>query len=137
MSMKWIHQFNQLANLDLMAQLISIIELCRINEWIDEFCRDGNMLVETLIFNSFGKLQPFTVSLHTSAAIVIDIHCSLTSSEVVGYLAGIWDMNSNCITTLLSVATFSQPYYIIILTNIYQSKFWKRALIWTKVIHQH
>nr|CAG4642337.1 EOG090X020Z [Evadne anonyx] len=59
---------------------------------------DGNLLVETLIFNNFGKLQPFTVSLHTSAAIVIDIHCSLTSSEVVGYLAGIWDMNTNGLT---------------------------------------
>jgi len=59
---------------------------------------DGSMLVETLIFNNYGKLQPFTISLHSSAAIVIDIHCSLTSSEVVGYLAGIWDMNSNGLT---------------------------------------
>jgi len=57
--------------------------------------RDPNLLVELISFATTGKLQPFLVSLHTSALIVMDVHCSLTSSEVVGYLGGVWDMNNN------------------------------------------
>nr|CAG4643045.1 EOG090X020Z [Ilyocryptus agilis] len=59
---------------------------------------DPNLLVETISFASAGKLQPFLISLNTAALIVMDVHCSLTRSEVVGYLGGSWDMNSNTLT---------------------------------------
>jgi MPN domain-containing protein len=57
--------------------------------------------VELISFATTGKLQPFLVSLHTSALIVMDVHCSLTTSEVVGYLGGVWDMNNNSKLMLL------------------------------------
>ena len=65
---------------------------------IPHFCfvaRDPNSLVETISFANIGKLQPFLISLNTTALVVMDVHCSLTRSEVVGYLAGQWDINTN------------------------------------------
>ncbi|BES89265.1 Mov34 [Nesidiocoris tenuis] len=56
---------------------------------------DGNILVEAVPFSSMGKIQPFLVSLSTNAALVLDFHCHLTTSEVVGYLAGHWDVNAH------------------------------------------
>ena len=56
---------------------------------------DPHVLVELTSFTNQGKLQPFLVSVHTSAVVVMDVHCSLTSSEVVGYLGGYWDVNNN------------------------------------------
>ncbi|KAL1124157.1 hypothetical protein AAG570_001927 [Ranatra chinensis] len=56
---------------------------------------DGNTLVESTPFSSMGKIQPFLVSLSTNAALVLDFHCHLTTSEVVGYLAGHWDVNAH------------------------------------------
>ena len=53
------------------------------------------MLIETISFAAVGKLQPFLISLNSAALVVMDVHCSLTRSEVVGYLAGMWDMNAN------------------------------------------
>ncbi|XP_014251670.1 MPN domain-containing protein isoform X2 [Cimex lectularius] len=57
--------------------------------------QDVNTLVEAVPFSSMGKIQPFLVSLSTNAALVIDFHCHLTTSEVVGYLAGHWDVNAH------------------------------------------
>lgn len=62
---------------------------------ITKLSRDSNLLIETISFATVGKLQPFLISLHTAALVVMDVHCSLTRSEVVGYLAGSWDMNTN------------------------------------------
>nr|CAG4636814.1 EOG090X020Z [Ceriodaphnia reticulata]SVE72796.1 EOG090X020Z [Ceriodaphnia reticulata] len=59
---------------------------------------DPNLLIETISFAAVGKLQPFLISLSTAALVVMDVHCSLTHSEVVGYLAGMWDMNTNTLT---------------------------------------
>jgi hypothetical protein len=42
-----------------------------------------------------GKIQPFLVSMSTNAVLVMDFHCHLTTSEVVGYLAGHWDVNAH------------------------------------------
>lgn len=53
------------------------------------------MLIETISFANIGKLQPFLISLNTAALIVMEVHCFLTRSEVVGYLAGQWDINTN------------------------------------------
>ncbi|XP_034230935.1 MPN domain-containing protein-like isoform X2 [Thrips palmi] len=59
---------------------------------------DPNMLVECTAFSALGKIQPFLVSISTSALLVVDFHCHLTSSEVCGYLAGHWDVNGHNLT---------------------------------------
>lgn len=56
---------------------------------------DPNTLVEIVPFSTLGKIQPFLVSMSTNAALVMDFHCHLTTSEVVGYLAGHWDVNAH------------------------------------------
>ena len=65
------------------------------NSWllplIQLFCRDNNMLVQSELFSALGKVQPFTVSMSTNSQLLLDFHCHLTTSEVVGYLGGKWD----------------------------------------------
>ncbi|XP_047000085.1 MPN domain-containing protein isoform X1 [Schistocerca americana] len=56
---------------------------------------DPNTLVESTAFSSLGKIQPFLVSMSTNAVLVMDFHCHLTTSEVVGYLGGHWDVNAH------------------------------------------
>lgn len=56
---------------------------------------DPNTLVECTTFSSLGKIQPFTVTLSTNCLLLMDFHCHLTKSEVVGYLAGVWDIVSH------------------------------------------
>ncbi|GLG95109.1 Uncharacterized protein GBIM_02152 [Gryllus bimaculatus] len=56
---------------------------------------DQNTLVESTPFSSLGKIQPFLISMATNAVLVMDFHCHLTTSEVVGYLAGHWDVNAH------------------------------------------
>merc|ERR1712130_922404 len=46
-------------------------------------------------FASEGKMQPFTVSVSTSAMLALDLHSHLALDEVCGYLAGQWDPNSH------------------------------------------
>lgn len=60
-------------------------------------------MVEAMSFTAMGKLQPFLVSMHTDALITIEVHCSMTSSQVVGYLAGSWDMNSNSESLMMMI----------------------------------
>ncbi|XP_066928133.1 MPN domain-containing protein-like [Clytia hemisphaerica] len=52
---------------------------------------DPTTLVECAQFTSTGKIQPFSITISTSALLLIDFHCHLTTSEVSGYLAGKWD----------------------------------------------
>lgn len=59
------------------------------------FFSDANTLVESTPFSSMGKIQPFLVSMATNAVLVMDLHCHLSTSEVVGYLAGHWDVNAH------------------------------------------
>nr|SVE74044.1 EOG090X020Z [Daphnia barbata] len=59
---------------------------------------DTSLLIETVSFANIGKLQPFLISLNTAALIVMEVHCFMTQSEVVGYLAGQWDVNTNTLT---------------------------------------
>nr|XP_018917056.1 PREDICTED: MPN domain-containing protein-like [Bemisia tabaci] len=56
-----------------------------------------NTLVETTPWSSMGKIQPFLVTIATSASLVMDFHCHLTTSEVTGYLAGYWDVNAHTV----------------------------------------
>ncbi|XP_069107472.1 MPN domain-containing protein-like [Argopecten irradians] len=55
---------------------------------------DPNTLVECEAFSNLDKVQPFTVSMTTNASLLMDFHSHLTSSEVVGYLGGKWDQQS-------------------------------------------
>ncbi|KAF5288735.1 hypothetical protein FQA39_LY15307 [Lamprigera yunnana] len=59
------------------------------------FTHDANTLVECIPFSNLGKIQPFLISLSTNAALLLDFHCHLIKSEVCGYLAGHWDVNSH------------------------------------------
>ncbi|XP_055869886.1 MPN domain-containing protein-like [Biomphalaria glabrata] len=52
---------------------------------------DPHTLVKCEHFDSQGKIQPFTVSLTSNTLLLMDFHCHLTKSEVVGYLGGRWD----------------------------------------------
>ncbi|XP_059175275.1 MPN domain-containing protein-like isoform X2 [Physella acuta] len=52
---------------------------------------DPHTLVKCEHFDSHSKIQPFTVSLTSNALLLMDFHCHLTKSEVVGYLGGKWD----------------------------------------------
>nr|CAD7409714.1 unnamed protein product [Timema poppensis] len=61
----------------------------------EHVCSDLNTLVECTPFSSLGKIQPFLVSMATNAVLVMDFHSHLTTSEVVGYLAGHWDVNAH------------------------------------------
>ncbi|XP_046404491.1 MPN domain-containing protein-like isoform X2 [Ischnura elegans] len=56
---------------------------------------DANTLVESTPFSSMGKIQPFLVSMSSNSLLVMDFHCHLTTSEVVGYLGGHWDVNAH------------------------------------------
>ncbi|XP_050306119.1 MPN domain-containing protein CG4751-like isoform X2 [Anthonomus grandis grandis] len=56
---------------------------------------DANTMIDCVPFSNLGKIQPFLVSLHTNAAMLMDFHCHLTKSEVSGYLAGHWEVNSH------------------------------------------
>eukprot|EP00794_Sanderia_malayensis_P017305 gene17305-19038_t len=52
---------------------------------------DPLTLVECAQFASIGKIQPFSITISTNALLLIDFHCHLSTSEVIGYLAGKWD----------------------------------------------
>ncbi|KAK9692677.1 Restriction Enzyme Adenine Methylase Associated [Popillia japonica] len=59
------------------------------------FTHDANTLIECVPFSNLGKIQPFLVTLSTNAALLMDFHCHLSKSEVSGYLAGHWDVNTH------------------------------------------
>lgn len=56
---------------------------------------DMNTMVELTSFQSLGRMQPFTVTMSSSAMAMIDVHAHLTTSEIVGYLAGQWDVTNH------------------------------------------
>ena len=57
---------------------------------------DPSTLLECVPFSELGKIQPFTVTVTSSTALtVVGFHSHLTDSEVVGYLAGRWDLNTH------------------------------------------
>jgi len=61
------------------------------------FHRDMSTMVELTSFSTLGKIQPFLVTITTTAALLVDLHCHLTDKEVCGYLGGHWDINSHSI----------------------------------------
>lgn len=56
---------------------------------------DPHTLVELVNFFSLGKVQPFSIDISTNCLLLMDYHCHLTSSEVVGYLAGKFDSQTD------------------------------------------
>ena len=53
------------------------------------------MFVELEPWTHDGRMQPFTISVSTSAMLVLDLHSHLAKDEVCGYLAGHWDPNTH------------------------------------------
>ncbi|GAB1609105.1 hypothetical protein Ahia01_001195900, partial [Argonauta hians] len=70
--------------------------------------QDPNTLVECETFEAYGKFQPFSVSVTTNSMFLIDFHCHLTSSEVLGYLAGKWDQNTQHLNVLQAFPCLSR-----------------------------
>lgn len=87
------HDFNELKN---MANTMSYSRVVVKHNTIANrtLTHDANTLIECVPFSNLGKIQPFLVTLSTNAALVMDFHCHLTKSEVSGYLAGHWDLNT-------------------------------------------
>ncbi len=56
---------------------------------------DMDSPIEPETFVSQGRLQPFTLSVASSALLVVDIHAHTSKDAVVGYLAGHWDLNAH------------------------------------------
>ncbi|XP_052047884.1 MPN domain-containing protein isoform X1 [Apodemus sylvaticus] len=62
--------------------------------------RNPHTLVEVTSFAAINKFQPFNVAVSSNVLFLLDFHCHLTRSEVVGYLGGRWDINSQMLTVL-------------------------------------
>ncbi|XP_067824211.1 MPN domain-containing protein [Heptranchias perlo] len=62
--------------------------------------RDPHTLVELMSFTSVNKFQPFNVAISSNVLLLMDFHCHLTTSEVVGYLGGRWDTSTQLLTIL-------------------------------------
>ena len=56
-----------------------------------------------------GRMQPFTISVATSAMLVLDLHSHLSQGEVCGYLAGHWDSNSHNLAITTTFPCLLQP----------------------------
>lgn len=62
--------------------------------------RSPHTLVEVTSFAAINKFQPFNVAISSNVLFLLDFHSHLTQSEVVGYLGGRWDINSQMLTVL-------------------------------------
>ncbi|XP_074164225.1 MPN domain-containing protein isoform X1 [Sminthopsis crassicaudata] len=65
-----------------------------------DLARNPHTLVEVTSFTAINKFQPFNVSVSSNVLLLLDFHSHLTRSEVVGYLGGRWDTNSQLLTVL-------------------------------------
>ncbi|NXS73617.1 MPND protein, partial [Pandion haliaetus] len=62
--------------------------------------RNPQTLVELTSFVAINKFQPFNVAISSNVLLLLDFHSHLTRSEVVGYLGGRWDTNTQLLTVL-------------------------------------
>lgn len=62
--------------------------------------RNPHTLVEVTSFAAINKFQPFNVAVSSNVLLLLDFHSHLTRSEVVGYLGGRWDINTQMLTVL-------------------------------------
>jgi len=58
---------------------------------VENVRRNLNTLVSCTNWSCIDKVQPFRVNISSNAILLLDFHCHLTNSEVVGYLGGSWD----------------------------------------------
>ncbi|KAL1022954.1 hypothetical protein UPYG_G00034670 [Umbra pygmaea] len=65
-----------------------------------DVARDPHTLVELSAFSAINRFQPFNVAVSSNVLLLMDFHCHLTTSEVVGYLGGRWDTNTQLLTVL-------------------------------------
>nr|XP_034801369.2 MPN domain-containing protein isoform X1 [Pan paniscus] len=65
-----------------------------------DLARNPHTLVEVTSFAAINKFQPFNVAVSSNVLFLLDFHSHLTRSEVVGYLGGRWDINSQMLTVL-------------------------------------
>ncbi|XP_019368945.1 PREDICTED: MPN domain-containing protein [Gavialis gangeticus] len=65
-----------------------------------DLARNPHMLVEVTSFTAINKFQPFNVAISSNVLLLLDFHSHLTRSEVVGYLGGRWDTNTQLLTVL-------------------------------------
>ncbi|XP_035721450.1 uncharacterized protein LOC118441310 isoform X2 [Vespa mandarinia] len=82
------------------AQVNAPLQVVRVpvkhtNLGIRSHAMDMSTMVELTSFSTLGKIQPFLVTITTTAALLVDLHCHLTDKEVCGYLGGHWDINSH------------------------------------------
>uniref|UniRef100_T1J5K2 MPN domain-containing protein n=1 Tax=Strigamia maritima TaxID=126957 RepID=T1J5K2_STRMM len=66
----------------------------------EQFSIDPNTLVQCTTFSALGKMQPFTVTVSNNCLLLMDFHSHLTTSEVVGYLGGMWDITAHNLTIM-------------------------------------
>ncbi|XP_014473276.1 PREDICTED: uncharacterized protein LOC106743694 [Dinoponera quadriceps] len=81
-------------------QISSLVQVVRVpvkhaNLGIRSHAMDMSTMVELTSFSTLGKIQPFLVTVTSTAALLVDLHCHLTDKEVCGYLGGHWDINSH------------------------------------------
>lgn len=62
--------------------------------------KETNVMVRCTPFSALERIQPFTITVSTNALLLIDFHCHLTTGEVVGYLAGNWDIATHNLAIL-------------------------------------
>ncbi|NXQ59027.1 MPND protein, partial [Anthoscopus minutus] len=65
-----------------------------------DLARNPQTLVEVMSFATINKFQPFNVAISSNVLLLLDFHSHLTRSEVVGYLGGRWDTNTQLLTVL-------------------------------------
>ncbi|KAF1422093.1 MPN domain-containing protein, partial [Spheniscus humboldti] len=65
-----------------------------------DLARNPQTLVEVTSFTAINKFQPFNVAISSNVLLLLDFHSHLTRSEVVGYLGGRWDTNTQLLTVL-------------------------------------
>ncbi|XP_062854908.1 MPN domain-containing protein [Trichomycterus rosablanca] len=65
-----------------------------------DIARDPHTLVELSAFSAINRFQPFNVAVSSNVLLLMDFHCHLTTSEVVGYLGGRWDTTTQLLTVL-------------------------------------
>nr|XP_027200661.1 myosin-G heavy chain-like [Dermatophagoides pteronyssinus] len=63
-----------------------------------DFNLDDRTKIACVPFNSVFCLQPFLVTISTNVLLLIDFHSHLISTEVNGYLAGLWDPRTQHLT---------------------------------------
>ncbi|XP_023368411.1 MPN domain-containing protein [Otolemur garnettii] len=102
--------------------------------------RNPHTLVEVTSFAAVNKFQPFNVAVSSNVLFLLDFHSHLTRSEVVGYLGGRWDTNSQMLTVLRAFPCRSRlgdtDTAAVIEEEIYQSLF-LRGLSLVGWYHSH